>query len=112
MIKMFDMVEIRNRDGGKVNVPLETNRVPHEDFGEMYGIITIGREPYVLVADMTDDPRKGDIEGRKWRIVHPKSVRFPDEFFERENSDLVIHMIAPHIGEEKLNKIRKILKEE
>jgi len=106
---MFDLVEIRNRDGEKINVRLDTTRIPHDDFGEYNGVIYIGNEPYVLVADMADDPRKGDIEGRAWRLVHPREIKFPQAFFERENCEFLIGYIAPHISREKLEKIKTVL---
>ena len=108
---MWDVVEIRNIDGEKINVHLEENKTPSDDLGEFYAQIRIGNEPYMLVAERSDDPRKGDVEGRAWKIVHPKKMTFPDSFFERENAALVIQMIAPHIGEEKLTRIQAILEE-
>ena len=109
---MFDMVEIRDRDGHKFDLPLESNKIPHEDFGESYGVISICHEPYLLVAQQTDNQREADIEGRTWSLVHPKSVRLPNEFFERENASAIIDMVAPFVSEDKLDRIKAILEGE
>ena len=93
---MWDVVEVRNLDGEKINVRLELNNTPSDQLGEFYAQIRIGSEPYMLVAEQADDRWRGDIEGRTWKLVHPRSMTFPDEFFERENAALVIQMIAPH----------------
>jgi len=106
---MIDMVEVRAPDGSKINVPLEMNKTPSNELGEWYAQIRIAYEPYMLVAEHNNDPTKGDMEGRTWKLVHPRSMTFPNEFFEKENIGLLVQMIAPHVGEEKLNKIIEVL---
>ena len=106
---MFDLVELRNLEGEKINIRLEINKTPATDLGEYYAQVRIGNEPYMLVAEMNDQRGKGDIEGRTWTLVHPKSMTFPDEFFEKENVGILVQMIAPHIGEEKLAKVIEVL---
>lgn len=106
---MIDMVEIRNAEGEKINVRLEMNKTPSEDLGEWYAQVRIAHEPYMLVAEQNNEPRKGDMEGRTWKLVHPKEMRFPDEFFEKENIGMLVQIISPYIGEEKLAKVIEVL---
>ena len=106
------MVELRDRKGNRLVLPLETNHIPYEDFGESYGVITLGGVPYLLVAEQAEIPTEGDIEGRKWKLVHPKSITFPSEFFEKENAVMLIEMIEPYVSSAKLNQIRSILEED
>lgn len=108
---MFDVVEIRNLNGEKINIHLEENKSGVEDLGEWFAQIRIGQEPYLLVAESNQDRLSGDIEGRTWGLVHVKSITFPDSFFEQENIPWVMQMITPFLGESKLNKIQKILEE-
>jgi len=106
---MYDMVEIRDRKEGKILLPLEANNLPYDDFGESYGVVNIGGVSYVLVAEQASNEDEGDVEGRKWKLVHPKTIVFPKKFFERENAALVLNMISPYISKGKLEAIQDIL---
>jgi len=105
---MFDVVEIRNLDGEKINVHLDENKSGDKDLGEWHALIRIANEPYLLVADQAEED--GDVEGREWRLLSKnREIILPDRFFEKNNIGGVIQMITPFIGEEKLAKIQAVL---
>lgn len=105
---MFDVVEIRNLDGEKINVHLDENKSGQEELGEWHALIRIANEPYLLVAEPVETG--GDLEGREWKLLsRNRKVVLPDSFFEKHNVAGVMQMITPFVGEEKLVKIQAIL---
>ena len=106
---MFDLVEIRNLDGEKINVRLDPNRTSFDRLGEYFAHIRIADAPYLLVAEKSDE--SGDGEGRKWSIVADAPDFLPSQFYERENIGYIMQMIAPFLGEKKLAKVQEVLEE-
>jgi hypothetical protein len=107
---MYDIVEIRNINGEKINLRLEQNNMNMDRLGEAFAYIRIGEVPYLLVAKK--DEVNGDIEGRSWEIISGAPKALPNKFFEKENVGWLIQMLTPFLGEEKLEKVKEVLEDE
>lgn len=111
---MYDVAEIRNIGGEKINVHLSSNKTSNDELGDWCAQVRIGGEAYMLVAKPANKDERPDSEGRVWSLVGSKPRSLPDEFFGQDNVSMIIQIIAPFImyEENKLRKIAKVLKGE